>query len=170
MTEGKIDFNGGVIGDGESGLAGIPDGEYYFRVLDVQRKTWDDKWSCEAARLELLVKWNSGKAKFMQEIPCHTTFEWKLGAFFCSVGLRQHGEKIAMNWPAAIGQYGRCKIETKPGNKEGKSFKNLNFLDRDSAPVPAWCTEPMQAPQAQQQPANGNGQQAAAAPTGACPF
>ena len=31
-------------------------------------------------------------------------FEWKLCQFFTSIGLRQHGEKLRMNWAAVTGK------------------------------------------------------------------
>ena len=39
-----------------------------------------------------------------------TTMEWKLSEFFRSIGQKQHGEKLRMNWSAVPGAAGQCKI------------------------------------------------------------
>jgi len=136
---GNIGYNG-ECGDGEP-LIGIPEGEHYFRVRNVT-KGFDEKHQCDAATVTLEVRAGETTATIQDKLPCHTAFEWKLGAFFKSLGLRKSGEKLRMNWDAAVGQWGRCKIVIKKGRE--RDFHNIgSYLDRNGKQPPAWCVEPL---------------------------
>ena len=69
-------------------------------------------------------------------------FEWKLCQFFTSIGLRQHGEKLRMNWAAVTGKTGRCRI-TK------RTYKDKNGADRETNDLDEFL-DPLGAPSMQQ--------------------
>jgi len=147
MANGNLGFNG-ECGDGEQ-MGGIPEGEHYFRVLAVA-KGFDEKHQCDAAIVTMTVRAGEITAKIQDRLPCHTDFEWKLGAFFKSLGLRKSGEKIRMNWDAAVGQWGRLKVVIKKGDT--RDFHNVgSYLDRNGKEPPVWCTESAGAVAAPQQ-------------------
>lgn len=56
-------------------------------------------------------------------------FEWKLCQFFTSIGLRQHGEKLRMNWAAVTGKTGRCRITKRTYKDKTGADRETNDLD-----------------------------------------
>ena len=55
--------------------------------------------------------------------------EWKLSQFFASIGMKQKGEKLRMNWsPAIIGKTGICKVIVHTYTKNG-SERQTNRID-----------------------------------------
>ena len=68
--------------------------------------------------------------------------EWKIGSFLNATGLKKHGEKVKMNWPAAIGKTGSCKIKKVPGTKDGTYFNNVgkyyDFVETAKAGDAPW--------------------------------
>lgn len=64
-------------------------------------------------------------------------FEWKLCQFFTSIGLRQHGEKLRMNWAAVTGKTGRCRITKRTYKDKTGADRETNDLDEFLDPLGA---------------------------------
>lgn len=90
----------------------------------------------------------------------HTSCMGLLAQFFKSIGQRQTGEKIKMNWATVAGSMGICKIKHRTHND--KTYNEIDrFLEpkeqtQQPQPVQPAQQQPMQQgtlmPQAQQAP------------------
>ena len=54
---------------------------------------------------------------------------WKLSAFFRSIGQKKRGEKIAMDWNKVLGAKVRAQIKQKVYTNQSGEEKNINDLD-----------------------------------------
>ena len=91
----------------------LPEGDYDFEVLSFERgrHNGSDKLpACNKAILSLRVYGDAGETQMRHNLFLHTSVEGLLCAFFTSIGQRQKGERITMNWNAVIGSRGRCKV------------------------------------------------------------
>lgn len=59
----------------------------------------------------------------------HTKLEWKLSELFTSVGMKQKGERVRMNWSALPGSTGRCKLKVEHYTKDGED-RTINRIER----------------------------------------
>lgn len=106
-------------------------GEYPFVVEGFERARYaggEKMPPCNQAIVHLRIDAPEGSASMNVNLFLHSRFEWKLCQFFTCLGLRQHGEKLRMNWQAVTGRTGRCKI-TK------RTYKDRNGVDREANDV-----------------------------------
>ena len=118
-------------------------GEYPFTVQSFERARFAGSEKvppCPQAIVHLQISAPEGPVPMNVNLFLHTRFEWKLCQFFTSLGLRQHGEKLRMNWAAVAGRSGRCKI-TK------RTYKDRNGTDREANDVDEFL-DPIGAPSA----------------------
>lgn len=118
-------------------------GEYPFTVQSFERARFAGSEKvppCPQAIVHLQISAPEGPVPMNVNLFLHTCFEWKLCQFFTSLGLRQHGEKLRMNWAAVAGRSGRCKI-TK------RTYKDRNGTDREANNVDEFL-DPIGAPSA----------------------
>ena len=118
-------------------------GEYPFTVQSFERARFAGSEKvppCPQAIVHLQINAPEGPVPMNVNLFLHTRFEWKLCQFFPSLGLRQHGEKLRMNWAAVAGRSGRCKI-TK------RTYKDRNDVDREANDVDEFL-DPIGAPSA----------------------
>lgn len=118
-------------------------GEYPFTVQSFERARYaggEKVPPCPQAIVHLQINAPEGPVPMNVNLFLHTRFEWKLCQFFTSLGLRQHGEKLRMNWAAVAGRSGRCKI-TKC------TYKDRNGVDREANDVDEFL-DPIGAPSA----------------------
>ena len=118
-------------------------GEYTFSVQSFERARFAGSEKvppCPQAIVHLQVNAPDGPVPMNVNLFLHTRFDWKLCQFFTSLGLRQHGEKLRMNWAAVAGRSGRCKI-TK------RTYKDRNGTDREANDVDEFL-DPVGAPSA----------------------
>lgn len=115
-------------------------GEYPFTVQSFERARFAGSEKvppCPQAVVHLQVNTPEGPAPMNVNLLLHSRFEWKLCAFFLSLGLRKHNEKLRMNWPATVGRSGRCKItKNKYTDRSGveREGNEVEFLDPIGAP------------------------------------
>lgn len=118
-------------------------GEYPFTVQSFERARFAGSEKvppCPQAIVHLQINAPESPVPMNVNLFLHTRFEWKLCQFFTSLGLRQHGEKLRMNWAAVAGRSGRCKI-TK------RTYKDRNDVDREANDVDEFL-DPIGAPSA----------------------
>lgn len=123
----------------------LESGEYPFTVQSFERARFAGSEKvppCPQAIVLLQINAPEGPVPMNVNLFLHTRFEWKLCQFFTSLGLRQHGEKLRMNWAAVAGRSGRCKI-TK------RTYKDRNGVDREANDVDEFL-DPVGAPSAPQ--------------------
>ena len=99
----------------ESQFVTLPEGDYNFTVVRFEKATHEGSAKipagCNKAMLELRFDAPGlGKATIKDQLILHESLEWKLCAFFRSIGQKQHGKGITMNWNAVNGARGRAHV------------------------------------------------------------
>lgn len=143
----------------------LPEGDYRFTVQKVERGRYSPKPGakippCNQAAVTFLVAGETLTENFI----LHSKMEWKLSAFYASIGMKAQGEKVRMNWPGVVGRSGFCRITIEKYKKndgsEGESNKFSKFYtpwDENYAALQAKLGG--SAPTAYQQPYQQNAQQ-----------
>ena len=138
----ELDWEDEIENEGSPRVVLEP-GEYPFTVQSFERARFAGSEKvppCPQAIVHLQINAPEGPVPMNVNLFLHTRFEWKLCQFFTSLGLRQHGEKLRMNWAAVAGRSGRCKI-TK------RTYKDRNDVDREANDVDEFL-DPIGAPSA----------------------
>lgn len=118
----------------------LPEGDYNFRVKSFERAHHAGAGkipACSKAIVHLEIDAPEGSAQIDCNLFLYSTMEWKLSEFFRSIGQKQHGERVRMNWSAVSGSTGQCKLGvhtfTKKDGTEGKSNEIVRFYDPGEA-------------------------------------
>lgn len=107
----------------------LPAGDYNFTVEKFERGRHPGSANlppCNMAILTLKVDGGEhGETTLIHRLFLHTKTEGFLSNFFESIGQKQEGQRIKMNWNAVPGAKGRCKLEVNEfiGN-DGKPKQN----------------------------------------------
>lgn len=97
----------------ESEFVQLPPGDYNFTVGAFTRGRFEgsDKMGpCNKAELELKIEYEGRTATVFESLFLHKKAEWKLSEFFVSIGLKEPGQPVRMDWGKVLGATGRCKI------------------------------------------------------------
>ena len=145
--EGKeLAWDASIADDGKGGWTLLPPGEYPFRVLRFERARYQPRPgaklpACNQAKLTVEI---AGSVTVNHNLYLHTSTEGLLCAFFKSIGQRQHGERVVMDWGKVPGATGRCKVKICKwkgrDEQEHESNEIERFLDpaaTGAQPVPA---------------------------------
>ena len=107
-----MDWNSVIEDDGQ-GFTLLEEGDYDFTVTDFERGQHNGSAkipSCPKALLTLSVETPHGVAEIKEGLILYKTMEWKISAFFRSIGLKKHGERLVMDWDHVLGASGRAHI------------------------------------------------------------
>ena len=111
----------------------LPEGEYFFTVLSVERGTAqgkDGKPDYPQARVKLEIENDIGPATTMKFFPLLKSREWLIGSFFKSIGLKNRGEKGRMRWNEAKGRRGRARFRHYTNQNSGRTYNEVDaFLE-----------------------------------------
>lgn len=119
----------------------LPEGEYRFQVQKLEKSTYTGSSEkigagCPMAIIGLQIFSPQGNTSVEDKLYLCKNMEWKLSAFFRSLGFKQHGKGYVMDWDKVLGSEGRCKLKIEKwiSNKDG-SEKQSNRVDQyiDSA-------------------------------------
>lgn len=143
----------------------LPEGDYPFTVLKVERQRYNPKQGSKLPACNMAeVTFSVGGETLTENFILHSKMEWKLSALYAAIGMKQKGEKVRMNWPGIVGRSGFCRIVvekyTKNDGSEGTSNKFGRFYapwDENYAALQAKLGG--SAPTAYQQPYQQNAQQ-----------
>ena len=102
-----------------------------------QKKSIEEFGYGNQAILHLRVDAPDGESEMNVNLFLLKRFEWKLCQFFTSIGLRQHGEKLRMNWAAVTGKTGRCRITKRTYKDKTGADRETNDLDEFLDPLGA---------------------------------
>lgn len=126
----------------ESEFTLLPEGDYDFVVESFERGRFDGSEKmppCPMAILNLRVTGKEGATTIQHRLFLHTKSEWALSAFFKSIGMKQTGEKVRMNWNAVPGAHGRCHVTVRTYTGNDGSDRQANqvrrFLEPETAPA-----------------------------------
>lgn len=143
-----LDWDDEIEDDGEGGnFTTLEEGDYEFEVHKFERShyTPSDRAKtppCNQAEITLKISTKDGDAYIVDKFPLASTMEWKISAFFRSVGLKKHGERLRMQWKESIGLTGRCHIVKNEGKKDGVFFNNVDhYIDPVAKGEPATKAE-----------------------------
>lgn len=147
--ERELDWDSEINKESEFTL--LPEGDYNFTVVSFERARHQGSAKlppCNKAIVKIKIDGGElGSTTIQHNLFLHTKCEGMLSEFFIALGLKKHGEKLAMNWNAVRGKTGRCKVYidtyTRNDGTEGQSNKIKRFLEpaQQSAPAaPSWKT------------------------------
>lgn len=129
-----FDWDDEILEDGaQQNFVTLEEGDYPFTVEKFERGHYTPSANaktpaCNQANITLKVTTAEGACFIVERFPLASTMEWKISAFFRSIGLKQHGEKLKMSWNDAIGRSGKAHITKTAGTKEGTFFNNVGYF------------------------------------------
>lgn len=110
----------------------LPEGDYTFTVSNFERGSFPGGAkipTCPKATVTLNIDNDQGVATARVDLLLYRTVEWKIAAFFRSIGQKKHGEKVAMNWNKVVGARGKAHFKPRSYTKDGEERK-VNDVDR----------------------------------------
>lgn len=135
----ELDWDDFIEYDGPEFIL-LPEGDYDFTVKDFERGRFNGSSKlppCNKAILTLEIEVPEGRTTITHNLFLHTKTEGLICSFFNSIGQRQKGEKLQMNWSKVVGSTGKCKVGihsfTKKDGEEGKSNDILKFYPKEKA-------------------------------------
>lgn len=111
----------------------LPEGDYDFTVTKFERGEHPGSAKvprCPKAILELTVEVPSGRSIVKENLLLDESVEWKLCAFFRSIGQKQHGTGITMNWDKVLGAKGRAHMIVNEWTGNDGETRTNNRVDR----------------------------------------
>lgn len=121
----------------------LPDGDYNFEIVDLERgrHAGSEKLpACNKAILHVRIKAEEGTITLQHNLFMHTKTEGMVSAFFTSIGQKKKGERIKPNWNAVIGSTGKLKLGSKTYTKDGETKGPFNeikkFYEYEGSSVP----------------------------------
>ena len=122
----------------DSSFVVLEEGDYTFEVKNFERGSFPGGTkipACPKAILTLAVKTSDGTAIIHTDLLLCKQLEWKLAAFFRSIGLKKHGEKLIMDWNKVQGRLGIAHFKPREFfDKNGNSHITnglSKFIDWD---------------------------------------
>lgn len=107
-----MDWNSNIENDGREFII-LPTGNYPFTVVKFEKGYFEGSAKidpCPRADLTLAVETKNGNVNIHTNLLLDRTFEWKIGGFFRSIGLKEKGKKIKMDWSKVQGAKGIAHI------------------------------------------------------------
>ena len=130
------DWDDEIEDDGEQrDFVILEEGDYEFEVHKFERGHYTPKAgaktpACNQAMMTLKITSDDGDCYITDNFPLESTMEWKASAFFRSIGMKKHGEKLKMQWAESIGKKGKAHITKTTGSKENVFFNNVSkYID-----------------------------------------
>lgn len=102
-----------VIEDDGNGFVLLEEGDYDFTVTGFERGRHNGSAkipACNKAIITLSIDSPQGVVEIKENLILYKTMEWKISAFFRSLGLKKHGERLTMDWDHVLGAAGRAHI------------------------------------------------------------
>lgn len=127
-----MDWNDAIESDGQEFIL-LPDGEYNFTVTNFERGRFPGGAKvppCNKATITVQVDSKEGVATVKFDLLLYKSLEWKLSAFFRSIGQKKHGEKLSMDWNKVVGSKGRGYFKQKTYTNQSGEDRTYNDLDR----------------------------------------
>ena len=129
-----FDWDDEIQDDGaQQSFVTLEEGDYDFEVYKFERGHYTPSPNaktpaCNQAIITLKITTEAGDCYITEKFPLASTMEWKISAFFRSIGLKQHGEKLKMSWNDALGRNGKAHVKKTAGTKENVFFNNVDYF------------------------------------------
>lgn len=139
MTDvnGALDWEDTISNDGEE-YELLPAGEYNFEVQKFERERFPGSANlgpCNKAALTLRVTGEKGATTVKEGLLLHAKTEWKVCQFFVSIGERQKGEALKMNWNKVPGATGRLQLGKREYPKKDGTTGEVNDVLKFLEPI-----------------------------------
>jgi len=111
----------------------LPEGEYNFRVTNFERGRFVGSAripQCNKASIVIQIEAKEGTTSVKFDLILYRTLEWRISAFFRSIGQKKHGEKLTMDWGKVVGSKGRAYIKQRSYTNQNGDEKFINDVDR----------------------------------------
>ena len=116
MNDGCLDWGDAIEKDGQEFVI-LPEGDYVFTVVDFERGRHAGSAKlppCNKATLTMEVKTADGRtARLRNDLFLHRNTEWRISAFFRSIGRKAKGERLVMDWNHIIGTMGIAHVKPR---------------------------------------------------------
>lgn len=128
------------LGEGVSYVL-LPEGDYDFTVESFERARFNGSFypdgsiktpACNKAALKLRINAAQGTTLISEGLLLFDKMQWKLAEFFISIGAKEEGGKVKMNWSMVVGATGRATIEiTTDPKDDSKKYNHVKkFLPK----------------------------------------
>ena len=132
-----------IIEDGSVIL--LEEGDYDFEVTNFERGTFPGSEKipyCNKAVLTLEVETERGNARVITDLIMYRSLEWRVSAFFRSIGLKKSGEPLKMDWTKVVGARGRAHFKPKTYLDKTGGERRVNevarFIDFEPSELTGW--------------------------------
>ena len=123
----------------------LPEGDYTYTVTNFERGQFPGGAkipACLKATITLNIDNDQGVATARVDLLLYRTVEWKMAAFFRSIGQKKHGEKATMNWNKVVGSRGKAHFKPREYQKDGQT-RQVNDVDRFLDYDPSYAMTPV---------------------------
>lgn len=127
-----IDWDDTIETDGQEFIL-LPDGEYNYKVTNFERGRFPGGAkipACNKAIITLQVETPQGVAIVKFDLLLYRTLEWRISAFFRSIGQKKHGEKLTMDWNKVVGSRGRAYFKQRSYTTQSGDERKTNDIDK----------------------------------------
>lgn len=126
-----MDWNDSIENDGQEYVI-LKEGDYNFTVTAFERAHYNGSAKippCNKATITVAVETDEGTASVKTDLILYRTLEWKLSAFFRSIGQKKHGERLVMDWSKVVGSKGRARFKNRQYTNSYGEVKTANDVD-----------------------------------------
>ena len=142
ITDTEYAWDGTITKDADE-IVIVPDGDYDFTILNYEKQRHDatpKMPTCPKAVINIEVSNGTVKTRVRHNLFLHSRAEGMLSAFFTAIGQKKHGEPLRMNFDAAVGCTGRCKVGHREYN--GKTYNQITrFYDQTKKAADSQATQ-----------------------------
>ena len=127
-----MDWNDSIENDGQEFVL-LPEGDYNFVVTNFERGRFPGGAkvpACNKASITVQVNAPEGVSIIKFDLLLYRTLEWRVSAFFRSIGQKKHGEKLTMDWNKVIGSQSRAHFKQRTYVNQYGEEKTVNDLER----------------------------------------
>ena len=127
----------------------LPEGDYNFTVTSFERSRFPGSAKippCNKASMTLTFDNDQGVATARCDLLLYRTLEWKLCAFFKSIGQRMVGDKQQMDWNKVLGARGRAHVKPRSYTDKTGTERQANDVVRFLDPEPTTAFKPVNPP------------------------
>lgn len=126
-----LDWDDVIEDDGQEFII-LPEGDYEFEVVGFERADFKGSSKMSPGNkviLSLQVTTDKGIANVRTDLIMNRVMEWRISAFFRSIGLKKHGEKLKMDWSRVLQAKGRARFKPRTYMDNGTE-RQVNDLVR----------------------------------------
>lgn len=126
----QFGWNDAIENDGQEQeqLIIVPEGDYDFKIVDFQRAK--AKSGANMAHVTMRVETDKGASLIHEYIVLTSSQEWKISAFFRSIGQKKRGERVQMDWSKVDGAKGRAHVIVEDYTDSQGNEKQSNKISR----------------------------------------